>query len=347
MFTCPGFFGRQSQVAPRNRLFPMRQGDFRGAKNDRHTPCLTHPLYSIIPCPRCLNSDNTHKMSTMFTTAQVKAIAADVEAIFAADGAPEATVELILTAAASKFAALVGSAPAMTVASAPVKVVQAYPHFQSLITDKLTAEVRSAVEAAIGTIDFQSVRDYSDKTKVTIAEMNSADVAELFVVQPNLTAAIAAAKKKFNGFALAGFLWKNLTAEQHAAVKTDGGVVSAAVPVAAVGMVQAAPKSSSGAKKQGHNIIKSAISAAAVAKDNDELKALIDMFKTHLGKTSAMDLGNGLWKRMTKAQQTEWHDVSATMPADKASRDLSSTFNLIQVHLQASAENDWAIIEVK
>ena len=285
----------------------------------------------------------------MFTTAQVKAIAAEVEAHFADDGAPDATVELILAAAAPKFAALVKTAPAMAVAAAPAKAVQAFPHFQSLITDKLTAEVRATVEAAIGTIDIQPVREYSDKTKVIVDELRAkGEGDDLFTVQPNLTAAIAAAKKyKFSGFALAGFLWRNLTAEQQAAVKTDGGAAPAAVAVAAVGMAPSAPKSSSGAKKQGHNIIKSALSAAAAVKDNDELLELVNQLKKHLGKTSGMDLGNGLWKRMTKAQQTEWHDISATMPADKAARDLTSTFDMLQAHLQASADSAWAIIDAK
>lgn len=277
-------------------------------------------------------------MST-FTESQIQAVIDAANDHFSTSE-EEVTVDAMVRFASARFAALAKAEPVVVVAPVSgTRTATPFAQFGSIIS-KPDSAVYAALVAAMGPITIAADAKYSDKTAAAIAEMaGKGEGEDLFTDHADLTAALAACKKhKFSGFQLSGIIWNNLSDAQKASVK---GAAPVAAPVAL-----AAPKSSSGAKKQGHNIIKSAISAAVAAKDT-RLVALIDQLKSHLGKSSAMDLGNGLWKRISKEQQTAWHAFAATMPADKSARVLEPCFSMLADHLTGASAASWAVIDAK
>jgi hypothetical protein len=200
-------------------------------------------------------------------------------------------------------------------------------------------EKKTLIDEAIGRVYLSASAKYAAKTAIAVDALTDEQKETLFVADgwESATEAYATIRKEgILGFSTNAFLWNNLTDEQKKAVADlqKSGTMptgtaskskknsSAASKTTTTTAATTATTASSGKTKNGHNDIKTMISAAlALPADHELRKKLSELQENpdYAGKNS-LTLGVAIWKQLDDDSKGAWDEVCSNLPSDKSQK---------------------------
>jgi len=200
-------------------------------------------------------------------------------------------------------------------------------------------EKKELIDSALGRVYLSASAKYAAKTATAVEALSDEQKETLFIEEgwESATEAYAAIRKEgILGFSTNAFLWNNLTEDQKKAVAElqNTGTMptgkasksskpkSTSASAAKTSTSTTASTSTSGKTKNGHNDIKTMLSAAlALPADHELRKKLSELQEKpdYVGK-NALTLGVAIWKQLDDDSKGAWDEVCSNLPSDKAQK---------------------------
>lgn len=256
------------------------------------------------------------------------------------EGNDRETIQTVVEAAFKILSPLVAKCTSDAVAAASTtskRAATSYVFFGQCFNSQ-TPEKKALIDATVGPVVLDPSAKYAEKTAAIIAALEDDKRDDVFRSWDSVSDAFAAVKAAgFSGFAANAVLWKCLTPAQQTAVaelqksgtmpvgksstiaapRAPAAAIAGSAPAAAI-----AAASSSGKRKDGHNVIKTLLAAALKLPTGNEIRDRLDELQKiakFSGKNS-LTLGVAIWGAMSKDDQEHWHTATAGLPSERADK---------------------------
>lgn len=254
------------------------------------------------------------------------------------EGNDRETIQTVVEAAFKILAPLVAKSTSDAVAAASTtskRAATSYVFFGQCFNSQ-TPEKKALIDGTVGPVVLDSSAKYAEKTAAIVAALDGDKRDAVFRPWDSVSDAFAAVKAAgFSGFAANAVLWKCLTPAQQTAVAElqksgtmpvgkSGATAAPRAPAAAIAgsAPVAVAASTSGKRKDGHNVIKTLLAVALKLPAGNETRDRLDELQKiakFAGKNS-LTLGVAIWGAMSKDDQERWHSTTAGLPSERADK---------------------------